>query len=133
MITNKGNIIMKNLLILFAIVLSGFMNVYSQEPLDTTDKVLFANFVLLKIIDVGQTNYALTKGNFYEGNPLYGKDPSSAKLWAMNAATVGILYYLTTQLKSPERKYFLAALNVLQLTVVGLNYNQPTIGLRIKF
>ena len=103
MITNKGDIIMKYLLILFAILLPSFINCYSQEPLDATDKVLFANFVLLKVIDVGQTNYALTQNNFYEANPLYGKDPSSAELWAINAVGVGMLYYIVTQLDSPER------------------------------
>jgi len=124
---------MKYLLILFAMLLLNPMDCCSQEPLDTADKILFANFVLLKIVDVGQTNYALTQNNFYEGNPLYGKDPLNAKLWAINAAVVGILYYCTTQLNSSERKYFLVFLNALQLTVVGLNYNQPGIGLRFKF
>jgi hypothetical protein len=133
MLIKRGDIIMKYLLILFAVLLLNPMDCYSQEPLDTTDKILFANFVLLKVIDVGQTNYALTKSNFHEANPLYGKDPSSAKLWAINAVGVGILYYCTTQLNSSERKYFLAFLNAFQLTVVGLNYDQPTIGLRIKF
>ena len=133
MITNKGDIIMKYLLILFAMLIFSFTSSYSQEPLDTTDKILFANFVLLKVIDVGQTNYALTKNNFYEANPLYGKYPSSTKLWTINAAGVGILYYFVTQLNSAERKYFLVFLNVVQFAVVGLNYNQPGIGLRFKF
>jgi hypothetical protein len=124
---------MKCLLILFAILLSGFTNCYSQEPLDTVDKILFANFTLLKIIDVGQTNYALTKNRFHEANPLYGEDPSSAELWAINAVGVGMLYYITTQLDLTERKYFLAGLNMVQLIVIGLNYSQPGIGFRFKF
>jgi hypothetical protein len=124
---------MKSLLILFAILLFGFVNCHSQDPLDTTDKILFANFVLLKVIDVGQTNYALTKNRFHEANPLYGRDPSNAELWAINMVGVGMLYYIVTQLDSSERKYFLVGLNLLQLTVVGLNYSQPGIGLRLEF
>ena len=98
---------------------------------DTTDKLLFAGFVVANAIDASQSvNIAKNPDQYYETNPLIGKHPSEGEIWLFKAAVVGGMYWLARDAKPAHRKIMLLIGNAIVLTAV--NHNR-TIGLHVRF
>ena len=95
---------------------------FSQDKkLDLIEGSLFTSYVALSGYDFVLTDKVIKQGGV-EGNFIYGKSPSTAKLIIYKTAAAGVTYYLTKKLDDRlNRKLVLIGLNCIFLTVVYNN------------
>ena len=110
----------------------------AYEDWDTVDKNLWKSYLVLNVIDTGQTFDLINKQrqvdcyqmcNLIETNPLLGKNPSRKEFLALKVATVGISYYLLDKYPD-QRTLVLGIMNGIYIDTV---LNNHEIGLRVTF
>lgn len=110
----------------------------AYEDWDTLDKNLWKSYLVLNVIDTGQTFDLINKQrqvgcyqmcNLIETNPLLGKNPSRKDLLTLKVATVGISYYLLDKYPD-QRTLVLGIMNGIYIDTV---FNNHEIGLRVTF
>ena len=121
------------LLLLFSTPLFG-----DYKDWDTVDKNLWKSYLVLNVIDTGQTFDLIKKQrqvdcfsmcNLIETNPLLGKNPSRKEFLALKVATVGLSYYLLDKYPD-QRTLVLGIMNGIYIDTV---LNNHEIGLRVNF
>lgn len=110
----------------------------AYEDWDTLDKNLWKSYLVLNVIDTGQTFDLIKKQrqvdcyqmcNLIETNPLLGKNPSRKEFLALKVVTVGVSYYLL-DINPDRRTLVLGIMNGIYIDTV---LNNHEIGLRVKF
>ena len=110
----------------------------AYEDWDTVDKNLWKSYLVLNVIDTGQTFDLIKKQrqvdcytmcNLIETNPLLGKNPSRKEFLALKVVTVGVSYYLL-DINPDRRTLVLGIMNGIYIDTV---LNNHEIGLRVKF
>lgn len=95
----------------------------------TTDKVLFGSYVAFTTWDALQTDQGIRSGKYVEKNPLYGEQPSTARLFLTKAAVTGGIYWLADRFPAARRGILLIG-NALEIGVVAHN---ASIGMNVRF
>jgi hypothetical protein len=86
------------------------------------------------LADIASTGGALSKGEqFQEGNPVYGKSPSSGKMLALNAGAYAGVWALTREIAPIERQKVWRAVTILRLLVAGWNLSKSGFSLNFRF
>lgn len=94
-----------------------------------TDKALFAGYVALTAFDAAQTDQCLHAGTCVETNPLFGDNPSTARLITTKLAVTGALLWAADALPQYRRALLIGA-DVFQCAIVAHNLS---IGMSVKF
>ena len=79
---------------------------------DKADKILLTTAIVAQVADAVTTSQALDRGGV-EANPLYGDDPSDARIIATKAAVVGVLIWAGSKMKPKPRKWVFGLATVL--------------------
>ena len=122
-------------LLLFFFVISSPANAvelskYYKEPLTDTDKAGIIAFNILQTIDLLQTLEITRNDNYYETNPILGRDPSDALIFSYFIAR-GIAHYHTTKMIPEKYRNVWHGANILyNYDVIQDNHN---LGIRINF
>ena len=122
-------------ILLFFFVISSPSNAvelskYYKEPLTDTDKAGIIAFNILQTIDLLQTLEITRNDNYYETNPILGRDPSDAQIFSYFIAR-GIAHYHTTKMIPEKYRNIWHGYNILyNYDVIQDNHN---IGIRINF
>lgn len=97
----------------------------------SVEKLGFSSFVVLEVVDVGQTIRMKRHSEQYkEKNPLYGDDPSIGKVVLVKTLTTSLVYWAVDESSPVSRKVILGLADAIQLSVVAHNYQ---VGLRFGF
>ena len=122
-------------ILLFFFVISSPANAvelskYYKEPLTDTDKAGIIAFNILQTIDLLQTLEITRNDNYYETNPILGRDPSDALIFSYFIAR-GIAHYHTTKMIPEKYRNVWHGANILyNYDVIQDNHN---LGIRINF
>ena len=114
----------KNIFLAFCLLLSS--SVVKAEPWNTTDKVLMGSFIGMQVIDVAQTQKAISLGHV-EMNPILGPKPSTTKLIALKGVATGAVYWLVDTYPD-SRRPMLILVNSLKAFVIRHNYMEAQVG-----
>ena len=71
---------------------------------DKADKILLTTAIVAQIADGVTTSQALDRGGI-ESNPIYGDNPSDARIITTKAAFVGVLIWAGSKMKPTPRKW----------------------------
>ena len=117
----------KTILLILLISLS-----YGSKPFDRTEKILFASYTILHLIDIGQTNNFLKSDKAVELNPILGKKPSMLTLSVMFIISKGFHLTLLKLIESRDvRKIALTCLNLVE--IYAMANNSKFVGLKTSF
>jgi hypothetical protein len=95
---------------------------------DGFDYTLTSTLLIGKVIEIGQTNYAIQKGG-QELNPLFGKHPSKEKIYIYQGILSAVICYSLIKMNKKERRIFLPICNAVVFGCVLFNYKQIQINL----
>lgn len=76
------------------------------------------------LADIASTGGALERDGFKEANPIYGSNPSSEKMVALNLGVYGGIWALTRNMDEVEKQKIWRAVTILRLVVAGWNMSQ---------
>lgn len=93
-------------------------------------KPLLLSFILLTLFGAGNMNYQQEHG-MYEINPIYGRHPSSERIYITKAMGVAGVYGLTKLLPKHEDGILLGA-NMVAMGFIWQDYSQG-IEMRVSF
>ena len=79
---------------------------------DKADKILLTTAIVAQVADAVTTSQALDRGGI-ESNPIYGDNPSDARIIATKAAFVGVLIWAGSKMKPKPRKWVFGIATVL--------------------
>jgi hypothetical protein len=85
------------------------------------------------LADIASTGGAFAKGGFQEANPIYGKNPSSGKMLALNVGVYAGVWAYTHNLDSEERQRVWRNVTLLRLLATAWNLTQNGFTLSIRF
>lgn len=100
------------------------------EPWDGADYALGGVAAIGLIVDWGQTRYIAKNPQFYEKNAVLRDRPSVGKVDAYFATALIGTVLIADWLKPENRKTFLAAIAIMELTIVGRN---KSLGIKVSF
>ncbi len=90
-------------------------------------KSLWILFIAGQIFSAGNINYQQEAG-YYEINPIYGRHPSSERVYITKAAEIGSLYALTKIFPKHEKKLLIGA----NAVMLGFIYYDYRMGIEMK-
>lgn len=76
------------------------------------------------LADIASTGGALEKGGFKEANPIYGSNPSSETMLALNAGVYGGIWALSRDMDPVQRQKMWRTVAIVRLLVAGYNLSQ---------
>lgn len=121
---------MKYILII-ALILVSACPVEGQSSWTTTDTMLEGTWIILHILDWGQTlDIARNPHRFYEINPILGRHPSVGKVDTYMLLSTIIHPIISYHLPQPYRKYWQYVTISITGGLVIHNFN---IGLKVRF
>lgn len=100
------------------------------------EKLEFSLFAAATYIDYRQSSWAMKQQNadgtyiFYEGNPMYGKRPSSEKLMIGQALSLASYYYLIAE--HGDNKAITLIRRSLLVAKIGITVHNDSIGVSVS-
>lgn len=91
---------------------------------------LWVLFLGLQVFGAGNINYQQEAG-YYELNPIYGRHPSSGKVYCIKAAETALVYGVTKVFPKHENKIIAGAIG-LQLSFIAYDHNKG-IAMKMRF
>ncbi|HEV2856162.1 MAG TPA: hypothetical protein VHC97_25460 [Thermoanaerobaculia bacterium] len=85
------------------------------------------------LADIASTGGAMSKPGFKEANPIYGPQPTSGKMLAVNAGVYAGVWALTRDLNPVQRQRLWRTVTVLRLLVVGWNLSKNGYSFSLRF
>jgi hypothetical protein len=84
------------------------------------------------LADIGSTGGATDQG-MKEQNPIYGSNPSSGQMIALNAILLAGVWYLTRNMEDASRQKVWRNVAVIRMAAAGWNVSQSGGGFKISF
>jgi hypothetical protein len=85
------------------------------------------------LADIASTGGAMRQGEFQEGNPVYGKNPSSSKMLLLNAGVYAGVWALSRNIDPVERQKLWRTVTVLRMLFAGWNLSQNGQSFSLRF
>lgn len=86
------------------------------------------------LADVASTGGAMRQeGQFQEGNPIYGKHPSSSRMLMLNAGIYAGVWVLSRNVDPVERQKLWRTVTFLRILAAGWNISQSGQSFSLKF
>ena len=93
--------------------------------------ILWASFIALTIFNAGNMNYQQDAG-YYELNPIYGRHPSSERVYLTKAIEVAGIYGLT-KMYPEHKKDILIGANSIVLGMIMYDKHHAGIAMKVIF